>query len=641
VAIALDGQISLLGQTPPLEAVQPLLVWLSQLNQPEFYLTNCLTRPYPPARAFKDTASGILAISIVLHQRSYHLVWFRPEQIQMVHWAGNPQDAVTVDELGNLRLCPRKSFELWKETVQATSLPWQVAEVEAARMMRNTLMLAVLEFSQIALEQAAERAAIANRAKSQFLAKMSHELRTPLNAILGFAQVMNHSSNIPAEFQEPVSIINRSGEHLLALINDVLEMSRIEAGQIVLTDRYFNLHRLLRSLQEMFALKAAQKGLNLLFEEDPNVPPYMCSDEAKLRQILINLIGNAIKFTTQGGVLVRVSAAAVQSPERGCMCYPNATPPCHPFRLSFIVKDTGCGIDHRDWDSIFEAFMQTDRGRHAEGTGLGLCISRQFARLMGGDITVQSIVNQGSTFTCEILLHQPEAIALGEADTDRFVIGLEPNQPTYRILVAEDALENRQLLMTVLEPIGFEVKTVENGAEAIAQWQTWQPHLILMDVQMPGMNGYEATRQIRLQEAAEQRSPTPIIALTAYAFEADRQASLQAGCNEHITKPFNETALLEAIARYLNVRYRYCNRSQEISPSLQKNLTFQDLKIMPDEWPSKVHEAALDLQDEQLYQLIAQIPDSEQWLIEAMTSLVDSLQFEAIATLTQSQEESS
>lgn len=425
VAIALDGQISLMGQTPPLEAVQALLGWLAKLNQPEFYLTDCLVRPYPSARTFKDTASGILAISIVLHQKSYHIVWFRPEQIQTVHWAGNPQDAVTIDELGNLHLCPHKSFELWKETVQETSLPWQVTEVEAARMMRNTLMLAVLEFSQIALEQAAERAAIANHAKSQFLAKMSHELRTPLNAILGFAQVMNHSPNIPAEFQEPVSIINRSGEHLLALINDVLEMSRIESGQLVLVERHFSLHRLLQSLQDMFALKAAQKGLTLLFEEDPDVPRYVCSDEAKLRQILVNLISNAIKFTTQGGVLIRVSAATPQPTERGCTCYPNAMLPCHPLNLSFMVKDTGCGIDHRDWDAIFEAFTQTERGRHAEGTGLGLCISRQFARLMGGDITVQSTVDQGSTFTCQVTLHQPEAVELLEAETGRLGLGEE------------------------------------------------------------------------------------------------------------------------------------------------------------------------------------------------------------------------
>lgn len=635
VAIVLDGNISLMGQTPPLPAVQDLLAWLSQLKQPDFYLTDCLARPYPPAQAFKNVASGLLSISIVLQQKSYHLIWFRPEQIRTVNWAGNPQDAIAVDEQGQLRLCPRQSFELWKEIVQATSLPWQSAEIEAARMMRNTLMLAVLEFSQIALEQAAERAAIANRAKSQFLAKMSHELRTPLNAILGFAQVMNHSTNIPAEFQEPVGIINRSGEHLLALINDVLEMSRIEAGQLVLTERYFNLHRLLHSLQEMFALKAAQKGLTLVFEEETTVPRYVCSDEAKLRQILINLISNAIKFTTQGGVLVRVGTATAQPAPEGCTCYPDVVPPRHALKLCIAVKDTGCGIDSRDWESVFEAFMQTEQGRYAEGTGLGLCISRQFARLMGGDITVRSTINYGSTFTCQLNIHLPEAIELLEMESGQFVVGLEPDQPTYRILVAEDVLENRQLMMTLLEPIGFEVKAVVNGTDAIAQWQTWQPDLILMDVHMPEINGHEATRQIRLQEAAEQRPATPIVALTAYAFDSDRELSLQAGCTDYIAKPFNEQTLFETIARYLNVRYRYCNRPTEPSLSMQKNLTPQDLQFMPPDWINQVHEAALDLQDERLHQLIAQIQDSEPDLIAAMTSLVNNFQFEALVTLTQ------
>jgi CheY-like chemotaxis protein len=373
-----------------------------------------------------------------------------------------------------------------------------------------------------------------------------------------------------------------------------------------------------------------------VFEDDPNVPRYVCSDEAKLRQILINLIGNAIKFTTQGGVLVRVRVTASQPIKPGCMCYPKAMPTCRAFNLSLIVKDTGCGIDRRDWESIFEAFMQTEQGRHAEGTGLGLCISRQFARLMGGDITVQSSVNQGSTFTCQITLHQPEGMSLLEAETDHFVIGMEPDEPTYRILVAEDAVENRQLLTTLLASIGFEVNPVKDGAEAIAEWRVWQPHLILMDVQMSGINGYEATQQIRLQEASEQRSPTPIIALTAYAFEVDRQVSLQAGCNEHIIKPFNETTLFEAIARYLKVRYRYSSKPQAAPP--HRSLSPQDLTIMSSEWRTQVHEAALDLQDDRVNQLIAQIPDTEQWLIEAMTSLVHDLQFEAIATLTQSQE---
>lgn len=635
VAIALDQKILLIGQTPPLEAVQGLLSWLPHLNQPELYLTNCLAQPYPPAKAFTQTASGILAISIVLHQKAYRLVWFRPEQIQTVNWAGNPQDAVMIDESGKPQLCPRRSFNLWKETVRETSLPWQSVEIEAARMMRSTLMLALLEFSQAALEQAAERAAIANQAKSHFLAKMSHELRTPLNAILGFTQMMNRSLNTPAEFQEHLGIINRSGEHLLTLINDVLEMSRIEAGQLILTERVFNLHQLLRSLHEMFALKASEKGLTFSLEEDENMPRYVCSDEAKVRQILINLISNAIKFTTQGSVTIQVRTQTADSHKPSCTCYPHTSSPCHALTLSFEVEDTGCGIHSRDWESIFEAFMQTEQGRYAQGTGLGLSISRQFARLLGGDITVQSTLNQGSTFTCHILLHCPDVVDQVELETASLVIGLEPEQPTYRILIAEDVPENWQLLKALLEPVGFEVRTVENGKEAIAQWQAWQPHLILMDIQMPGMDGHEATRQIRAQETSDRQQPIPIIALTAYAFETDRTASLQAGCNEHIAKPFTESTIFEAIARHLGVHYRYKDEPQTLSRPVQRRLTSQDFEAMPTEWINQVHEAAIDLDDEKLHQLIAQIPSDELLLIEKMTALVNNFQLEAIATLTQ------
>ena len=639
VAVVLDQSISLIGQTPALKDVQALLTWLPQLNQPEIYLTNCLVRPYPPAREFKDTASGILAIAIVLHQKSYYLLWFRPEQIQTVNWAGDPRPFETGGSNGEKHLTPRKSFELWKETVQETSLPWKTSEIEAAQMMRTTLMLAVLEFSQAALEQAAERAAIANQAKSQFLAKMSHELRTPLNAILGFTEVMSHSPNTATEFQEHLGIVSRSGEYLLALINDVLEMSSVEAGQLVLTERSFNLHRLLRSLQEMFALKASQNGLMLSFERDQSVPRYVCSDEVKLRQILLNLISNAIKFTTQGSVTVEIRAEVAKTTKQSGTCDPNTSTSCCDILLSVAVTDTGCGVNPQDWEAIFEAFGQTEQGRQIQGTGLGLSISRQFARLMGGDITVQSLVNQGSTFTCKVLLQQPEAMVTEPEPTYR-VIGLQPGQPTYRILVAEDVLENQQLLRALLEPIGFAVHIVENGVEAIAHWQQWQPHLIFMDIQMPIMDGYEATQQIRSNEQKQvdvgASSDTKIIALTASAFKEDRTASLQAGCNDYMAKPFTEAALFEVIARYLSVQYCYADQaSSEPATSERNPLTTQDLHKMSLKWNAQVHEASLDLNDADIRHLIAQIPPQEQTLIKGMTFLVDNFQLEAIATLTQ------
>ncbi|MHC5614317.1 MAG: response regulator [Nostoc sp.] len=641
-AILLDGHLALVGQTPSVTEVQELVTWLVQHKEESVFATNSLSGLYPEAKAFKDQASGLLAISILLNhikQKSYHILWFRPEQIQTVNWAGNPQDAITIKEIGEMELSARKSFAMWKETVRETSLPWEVAELEAATEMRNMLILVVLEFSQTALKQAAEEAALASRAKSQFLAKMSHELRTPLNAILGFTQLMNRNQKIPSEFQEDLDIISRSGKHLLTLINDVLEMSKIEAGQLQLTESCFDLHYLIYSIRDMVSLKALEKGIDLIIEQHKSVPRYVYGDESKLLQILLNLLSNGIKFTTIGSVTLRLEAlttrvGSVKSLDS--ISTHNSQP---IITLHLEVEDTGCGIAQSDMETVFKLFTQTELGRHTQGTGLGLSISRQFARLMGGDITVRSILNQESIFTCEILLSLVSSVDIIIArETSRAVIDLEPGQPNYRILVAEDVRENRQLLVRLLESVGFEVCATENGKEAIALWSEWHPHLILMDIQMPVMDGYETTRQIRGSEGGKD---VMIIALTAYAFEEDYTTSTQVGCNDHITKPFLESVLFDKMAHYLGVRYRY---REETVPTLdqqtlsQKSLTAKDLQVMSPEWIILVYQAALDLNDAELYNLIAQIPNQEQVLANALKYLVDNFQLEAIAILSQTQE---
>lgn len=639
-AILLDGHLTLVGQTPSATQVQELVTWLVQHNQERVFATDSFSRLYPDAKAFKDQASGILAISILFNhvkQKSYHIIWFRPEQIQTVNWAGNPQDALTINEIGEMQLCPRKSFEMWKETVRETSLPWEIAELEAATEMRNTLMLAVLEFSQIALEQAAEQAAIASRAKSQFLAKMSHELRTPLNAILGFTQLMNRSEKIPSEFQEDLGIISLSGKHLLTLINDVLEMSKIEADQLQLTENSFDLHQLIHSIRDMVVLKALEKGIDLITEQHPSVPRYVYGDESKLLQILLNLLSNAIKFTTTGSVTLRFRAFTGRVGNVYSLDSISTNDSKIIITLHLEVEDTGCGIAQSDIETVFEAFTQTEPGRHIQGTGLGLSISRQFARLMGGDITARSTLNQKSTFICDVLLSLVSSVDIIAPETTRTVIGLEPGQPTYRILVAEDLRENRLLLVKLLELVGFEVCAVENGNEAIALWSEWHPHLILMDIQMPVMDGYETTRQIRGREAGKD---VVIIAVTAYAFEEDYTASIQAGCNDHITKPFIEAILFDKIAHYLGVRY--CYKEEDLpmldqQTLLHKSLTAKDLQVMSPEWIILANQAALDLNDAKLYNLIAQIPNQEQVLANALKYLVENFQLEVIANLTQTQ----
>ena len=350
---------------------------------------------------------------------------------------------------------------------------------------------------------------------------MSHELRTPLNAILGFTQVISRDPSLNPHHQESLGIINRSGEHLLALINDVLEMAKIEAGQITLNSRAFDLHRLLSNLQEMLRCRAEAKGLKLIFEDSPEVPQYVRTDEGKLRQVLINLLGNAIKFTQQGKVTLRLmtesqqSAVSNQQSSVGLGCrgdgeMGNASQPStlcplpstlsSPFHiLVFEIEDTGSGIELDQDEALFDAFVQTETGRQSqEGTGLGLAISRQFVRLMGGDIRVSSVLGRGTTFRFAIRVEPVQKTTdLATTPVHRKVIGLAPNQPTYRILVVEDNRLNCLALIKLLKSCGFQVQEASNGHDAIALWRSWRPDLIWMDIRMPGMDGCEATRRIK------------------------------------------------------------------------------------------------------------------------------------------------
>ncbi len=489
-------------------------------------------------------------------------------------------------------------------------------------------------------EEARLSAEAANRAKSVFLANMSHELRTPLNAILGLTQLMNRNRSLTLEQREHLEIIGRSGEHLLGLINDVLEVSKIEAGQIKLNETDFDLYHLLDDLEDMFHLRAVDKNLQLIFDRASDVPQYVRTDESKLRQVLINLLGNAIKFTQEGGVSLRVTMVNGQAStahDPGLRTDGQGQRTFH-----FEVEDTGPGIAPDELGTLFEAFGQTKSGRQIqEGTGLGLIISQQFVRLMDGEITVSSQVGHGCIFKFDIHLGLADPVDIRPRPSARRVIGLAPDQPSYRVLVVDDKRDSRILLVKLLALLNFEIREAENGQEALEIWEQWEPHLILMDMRMPVMNGYEATQQIK---ATVKGQATVIIALTASAFDEAQAAVRWSGCDDFIRKPFREADLFDKIAQHLGVRYVYdqdqaVESKAELEAGYPKGLIPVALAKLPAEVLTALHQATVQGDFDQILILIEQIRAQDQPLAAILADLAHKFDFVQILQLIKPAEE--
>lgn len=485
--------------------------------------------------------------------------------------------------------------------------------------------------SEEELRRARDAAEVANRTKSAFLANISHEIRTPLNAILGFCQLMLRDCSIADHHRASIERINRSGEHLLALINEVLEMSKIESGCSAHNPANFDLYQLLEDMEMMFRVRTDAKGLQFEVSTSENLVRHVVADQGKIRQVLINLLGNAVKFTEHGGVLLRVFSENGNA--KKAVFESGLQDSSAAMQLVLEVEDTGVGIGPQDRERIFQPFEQLGTGAAGDGgTGLGLAICREFVRSMGGAISLTSHVGRGSVFRVEIPVEQGSEQASAVNEPARWVVGLQPGQPEYRILVVDDIQTNREILSSMLSAVGFQVQTADNGKLAVAVFEEWMPHAVLMDMKMPVMDGLQATKEIRSRPGGER---TVVIAVSAGAWEEERKTVLAEGPDDFIRKPFREKDVFDALRSHLGLEYVYQRRddhaeSLNISAAHQRTFGLDHCADLPRELIDQLSSAAQLLDLDRLKGLLSHVRAVNPAAAEAVSRLLRRYDFESL-----------
>ena len=431
--------------------------------------------------------------------------------------------------------------------------------------------------SEHQIKLAMQEATTANKAKSIFLARMSHELRTPLNAILGFTNILKKSMNTSNQEKENLNIIKRSADHLLSIINEILELSKIEAGKMELSPKEFNFYELIKDIENLFATRYETKGLDFSIQISKNLPKYIKADVQRLRQILINLLGNSLKFTKKGEIKLVIYETH--------------------NKIFFELKDSGIGISKENLEKVFKPFVQVKQDSYTEqGTGLGLAITKELITLMGGNIYVKSEVNVGTQFYFSINYEKVEEKNFVQKNEEKEIIGVKNENFTKTILVVDDIKENRDLIVLLLNSYGFKTLQANSGLEALKLYDEEKIDLIFMDILMENLDGLETTKQIRSKENGKN---IPIIALSANVYDEDKKEALKSGANDFLPKPVEEKDILLILEKYLKIELEYENEKNEDKIDMKN-----EIKNLPKEFFEKLREMVLNMDNDGILHLL-------------------------------------